>query len=61
MGDLKLGDPAYIEEKKIDLEIRLKIIEKKLKSEESLKIQKESKYKNVVEDLKKAEELFEKR
>ena len=61
MGDLKLGDPAYIEEKKIDLEIRLKIIEKKLRSEESFKAQKEIKYKNVVEELKKTEELYEKR
>ena len=61
MGNLGNVLPIELEERKIDLEIRRKIVQKKIIYEEQKSIKKKDQYDKVLIELKKEEEIFIKR
>ena len=61
MGNLGDVLPIELEERKIDLEIRRKIVQKKIIYEEQKSIKKKDQYDKVLIELKKEEEIFIKR
>ena len=61
MGNLGNVLPRELEERKIDLEIRRKIVQKKIIYEEQKSIKKKDQYDKVLIELKKEEEIFIKR
>ena len=61
MGNLGNVLPIELEERKIHLEIRRKIVQKKIIYEEQKSIKKKDQYDKVLIELKKEEEIFIKR
>ena len=61
MGNLGNVLPIELEERKIDLEIRRKIVQKKIIYEEQKSIKKKDQYDKVLIELKKEDEIFIKR
>ena len=61
MGSVKFTNPAELEDKKLDLEIRKKIILKKMYKEKQIDVKMRVHYDKVKEQLQKEEELHIKR